>query len=77
MDESLFVKHFLQIKRQKDSKEELRNYIKEKTGIELEEGMVEVSKKKVTLHLSSVVKQKLHQKNIVEVLKEKGYECRS
>ena len=73
MDESLFVKHILQIKKQKNSKEELITHIKEITGIELEEGMIIISKKQITFIVSSVLKQKLHQKNITNILQEKGY----
>lgn len=73
MDKSLFERHLRQIKKQKDSKEELLNYIKEKTGIELDENNIVVSKKEVVFNVSSVVKQKLFQKKIEEVLNEKGY----
>lgn len=73
MDESLFLKHFLQIKKQKNSKEEVINYIKEITNIELKEEMIIISKKQITFTVSSVLKQKLHQKNINRVLEEKGY----
>lgn len=76
MDSSLFVKHLLQIKKQKNSKEEVLNYIKEITGIELEEEMIIISKKQITFTVSSVLKQKLHQKNINKVLEEKGYQTR-
>jgi hypothetical protein len=72
MDESLFIKHFLQIKKQKKSKEEVLNYIKEKTGIILQEEMITVSKKQIIFQISSVIKQKLFQKDIVKVLEEKG-----
>lgn len=73
MDESFFIKHLIQIKKQKNSKEELLLYIKEKTGIELEEIMITISKKIVTFTVSSVIKQKLHQKNISKILEDKGY----
>ncbi len=76
MDESLFIKHLIQIKKQKNSKEEILNYIKEKTNIELTDEMITVSKKQITFTISSVIKQKLHQKNITKVLEEKGYICR-
>jgi hypothetical protein len=76
MDESLFIKHFLQIKKQKKSKEEVLNYIKEKTGIILQEEMITVSKKQIIFQISSVIKQKLFQKDIVKVLEEKGYTTR-
>lgn len=73
MDLSLFQKHFAQINRQKNNKEEVINLIKEKTGIDLDESMITLSKKEVTLHLSSVMKHKLFQKNVEEVLKEKVF----
>lgn len=73
MDESLFIKHLIQIKKQKNSKEEILIYIKETTDIELEEEMITVSKKQVKFNVSSVLKQKLHQKNVSKVLEEKGY----
>lgn len=76
MDESLFVKHFLQIKKQKNSKDEIIAYIKEKTGIELEEGNITIAKKEILFQVSSVVKQKLFQKNINDVLNEKGFSTR-
>jgi hypothetical protein len=76
MDESLFIKHLIQIKKQKNSKEGLLTYIKEKIGIELQEEMITISKKTVTFTVSSVIQQKLHQKNISKVLEEKGYVCR-
>ncbi|MFA6608554.1 MAG: hypothetical protein WCT07_01435 [Candidatus Paceibacterota bacterium] len=73
MDESLFKKHIINIKRRKNNKEELILFIKEKTGVDLEETMITLSKKEVSFHLSSVVKQKLFQKNIEEILKQKGF----
>ena len=73
MDESFFTKHLIEIKRRKNNKEEILLHIKEKTGIELDEDMFSLSKKDITLHVSSVMKQKLHQKNITSVLQEKGF----
>ena len=73
MDESFFVKYAIQIKKQKNSKEEVISYIQEKTGILLEEEMVTISKKNITFQFSSVIKQKLFQKNIIQILQEKGY----
>lgn len=76
MEESFFVKYAIQIKKQKNSKEEVICYIKEKTGIELQEGMITVSKKQILFQISSVMKQKLFQKNITKILEEKGYTTR-
>jgi hypothetical protein len=76
MDESFFAKYALQIKKRNDSKDEIINYIKEKTGILLESETITLSQKKITFQISSVLKQKLFQKNIVKVLEEKGFQVR-
>lgn len=73
MDENLFLKHLVNINKRKNNKEEIILYIKENTGVELDESTITLSKKIVTLHTSSVVKQRLFQKNITEILKQKGY----
>ena len=73
MEESLFDKYIINIKKQKNNKEEISLYIKEKTNIELEEKEIILSRKQIKLIVSSVIKQKLFQKNIIEILKEKGY----
>lgn len=76
MDDSLFVKYAIQIKKQKNSKDEVLLYIKEKTGIELQEEMFTITKKQISFTVSSVMKQKLFQKDVVKVMEEKGYGCR-
>lgn len=76
MDESFFVKYAIQIKKQKNSKEEVVVFIKDKTGIELQEEMITISKKQISFQISSVLKQKLFQKDIVKILEEKGYTTR-
>ena len=73
MDQSLFTKHLVNINKQKNNKAEILLYIKEKTNIVLEEKDIVLSKKQVKLNISSVIKQKLFQKNITGLLKEKGY----
>jgi hypothetical protein len=73
MDESLFKKHLTHIKHQKNKKEEIISYIKEHIKIELNETDFILSKKEITFNLSSVIRQKLFQKNIEGLLKEKGY----
>lgn len=73
MDEGLFKKHLINIKKRENSKDEILIYIKEKTGVILEKKEIVVSKNKITLNISSVVKQKLFQKNIIILLKEIGY----
>ena len=73
MDESLFKKHLINIKKQKNNKEEIVLFIKDHIGIEIDESMFTISKKEITFNLSSVIKHKLFQKNIEELLKQKGY----
>ncbi|MBP6948470.1 MAG: hypothetical protein KBC41_01275 [Candidatus Pacebacteria bacterium] len=73
MDESFFLKYSLQIKKQKDSKEEVLLLIKEKTGILLDDSMITLLKKNITFSVSSVIKQKLFQKDVSGILKENGY----
>lgn len=73
MDESFFLKYSLQIKKQKDTKEEVLFLIKEKTGILLEDHMITLLKKNITFTVSSVIKQKLFQKGVVDFLQSNGY----
>lgn len=73
MDEGLFQKYNNQINKQKNEKSEIVFLIKEKTGIELDEKSITVSKKEIKINTTSVLKQKLFQKNITDYLKQKGY----
>lgn len=73
MDTGLFKKYNKQIDSQKNSKKEIREYIQEHTGIELSEEVISISKKKITLTISSVQKSKLLQKKVKELLIQKGY----
>lgn len=76
MDESLFLKHVLQIKKQEKSKKEVLNCIEEITGILLNQEEIIVSKKNITIQTSSVKRSFLVQKKIQEKMKEKGYTVR-
>ncbi len=73
MDENLFRKHLTNINKRKNNKEEIILHIKENTGVELDESTITLSKKIITLHISSATRQRLFQKNITEILKQKGY----
>lgn len=73
MDEALFKKHLTNIKKQKNNKEEIVLFIKEKIGIDIDESTFTISKKEITFNLSSVIKHKLFQNNLEELLKQKGY----
>ncbi len=73
MDESLFIKHINQIKKRSNNKIEIILYIKEKTGIEVEEENISIKKKEITLNISSTIKQRLFQFKIKEELEKKGF----
>jgi hypothetical protein len=73
MDEGLFKKYSVSIKNQQDSKKEIIEYIKEKTGVVLTSEEVSLSKKEITVFTTSVKKSRLSQKNIKALLEEKGY----
>ena len=73
MDSNLFSKYTKQIHKQKDIKNELCLFIKEKTGITILDSEIEIDSKKIHLYTSSIKKNILHTKNIKEILKEKGY----
>lgn len=77
MDESLFRKHLVKIKQHKNNKEEVLMMIKESVGIELDESMITISKKEITFSVSSTIKQLLYQKNVIPILKEKGYSIKN
>lgn len=68
MDEGLFIKYKKQITHQKETKQTLCEFIKNQTGIHLQENELSIVKNQVTLHTTSVVKQKLFQKNIEKIL---------
>lgn len=76
MDEGLFRKHILHIQKQKDSKDELISFVKEKTNITLESQEISLSKNVVIIYTSSVKKSKLIQSKLKEFLGEKGYQLK-
>lgn len=76
MDQGLFKKHIINLQKIKDEKQEVLILIKEISGIELQENEVLVSKKNITLQISSVKRSFLLQKKVKELLKEKGYETK-
>jgi hypothetical protein len=73
MDQGLFKKHFLQIQKNKDSKDEVLLYIQEATGIILKPEEITLSKKNVTVQTSSVKRSQLIQRKTKEILEKKGY----
>lgn len=77
MDEGLFARHAVQLRKRKDVKVEIIGLVKKETGIVLQEDEFSISKKHVTLYLSSVKKSMLASKNIKALLESRGYTLRS
>lgn len=73
MDEGLFKKYTKTLQERDKAKESLIAIIKEKTGIVLNEEEINISKKEVTLFISSVKKTQLLRKNIKELLEAQGF----
>ena len=73
MDQSLFKKHTNSLENRKNNKQEIISYIEQQTGVLLEEKNISISKKTITFHISSVVKQKLFQNKIEKLLLVKGF----
>ena len=73
MEEGLFHRYNNQIKKQKSEKFEVISIIKEISGIDLDEKSITVSNKEIKINTSSVLKQKIFQKKVSELLKQKGF----
>lgn len=73
MNEGLFKKHIQQILLRNNAKQKIILTIKEKTGIELEESEITLSKKVVIISTSSVKKASLLQRGSKDALNLIGY----
>ncbi len=73
MDQGLFKKHLLTIKTIQDTQEEVCAYIQKETGVLLNKEELHITKKTITLTISSVKRSQLLQKNIKLILEKKGY----
>lgn len=73
MDEGLFTKHLRVIKAKQVGKQEVLQIILQATGISLTEDEISLSKKKVKITTSSVVKAMLAKKKVNEHLISAGY----
>lgn len=73
MDQNLFKKHLIQIDKQKEHKHDVISLIETITGIQLEEQQVHITKKHITLSLSSVMQSKILTTKLKNGLQEKGY----
>jgi hypothetical protein len=72
MDLSLFTKYTKAIAKKKEATQELIQFIYEKTGIELSEKEIQISKTKIKFTTTALKKSTLHIHRIGELLKEKG-----
>jgi lactam utilization protein B len=73
MNEGLFEKYRKVIQKKKNEKQEVIDMLQELTGIEFTEQELQIEKKVISFHVSSVKKSIVLQKNIQSGLKEKGY----
>lgn len=73
MDNSLFFKYQKKIHERDIHKEVVLEKIKEITGVSLSLADIELQKKKILLHISSVHKARFHTTKLQEKLKEEGY----
>lgn len=76
MNEGLFEKYSRVIRKRQSEKEEINNFLKEITGIDFKENEIEINKKIISFHISSVKKTIFIQKNIKNKLEEKGYQIK-
>ena len=77
MDEGLFARHAHQLRKRDNAKGEIIECVQDATGITLLESEISLTKKEVRLHLSSVKKSRLVQKDVTSILQAKGYTLRS
>lgn len=73
MDQGLFKKYTIQIKKNIDIKEEICSLILEKTNIPIQIQEITILKKIITIHTTSTKRSLLIQKKVSELLQEKGY----
>ena len=73
MDEGLFTKHLRVIKAKQVGKQEVLQIILQTTGISLTDDEIALSKKRVKITTSSVVKAMLTKKKVNEHLISAGY----
>ena len=73
MDTSLFLKIKKLVEEKTTEKKELLFFLKEKTGINIEEDQIEIKGKKVYLYLNSNQKIIFLQKKGSEYIQEKGF----
>lgn len=73
MEEGLFLKYKKTIQNKIDERGEICKEILEKTGIDMDVKNISIIKKEITINTSSVIKNKLIQKNIKNIIFKNGY----
>lgn len=73
MEGNLFAKYKHHIDTRNSFKRSLVLYIKDVTGVIVDESCIEVTGMKIHLNITSVQKNKLHKKHIQDLLGHEGY----
>lgn len=73
MDQGLFTKHIKNILERDASKQKIISLLLEKTGIELDDSEITLSKKDISISTSSVKKSILLRKGVKEILQSNGF----
>lgn len=73
MDQGLFQKYAVTIKKEKDKKEEIITFIEKETGAKLFPEEIIIQKNKISFQVSSVKRILLKKKSIENFLQEKKY----
>lgn len=73
MEEGLFLKYKKTIQNKIDEREGVCKEILEKTGIDIDVKNISISKKEIIINTTSVIRNKLIQKNIKSTIFKNGY----
>lgn len=73
MDQGLFTKHLKNILERDIAKQKIITLLFEKTGVQLEESELSLSKKNISLSTSSVKRSILLKKGMKELLQDNGF----
>lgn len=68
MDQGLFGKYHTLLNEKKKDKQKVLEHIYQKTGVKLSEQELEIKGTRVSFHVSSVVRMKLEQNRIHDIL---------
>ena len=77
MEQNLFRKYTKTLLQRKSKIDEIIEYIKNETGMDILQEEIVLKKNSISFQISSIKKSVLVQKNVKTFLKEKGYEVKS